>query len=113
MNPPLFPLFCHAPLSTLRTSRTCSLMLATASELTMADPPRAQSDEMDAVSINSDRAELDAADANRVVYPLRVKTRERPSYARKPVPVFIAGALGIVGKKCIQTIYSLTRCSFL
>jgi hypothetical protein len=27
----------------------------------MADPPRAQADEMDAVSINSDRAELGAA----------------------------------------------------
>jgi hypothetical protein len=49
-------------------------MLATASELTMADPPRAQSDVMDAVSINSDRAELGAADANRVVCPLRVES---------------------------------------
>jgi hypothetical protein len=76
MNPPLFhlALFCHAPLSTFRISRTCFLMLATASELPMAGPPRAHSDEMDAVSINSDRAELDAADANRVVCPLRVKS---------------------------------------
>src|SRR6266478_3632403 len=71
MNPPLFhlALFCHAPLSTLRISRTCSLMLATASELTMADPPRAQSDEMDAVSIDSDRAEPGAADANALAFP--------------------------------------------
>ena len=47
-----------------------SLMLAAASELTMADPPRAQSDKMDAVSIDSDGA----ADANRAVGPLRVKS---------------------------------------
>ena len=78
----------------------------------MADPPRAQSDEMDAVSINSDRAELGAADANRVVCPLRGKSVSG-QVTQEPAPVFMAGALGIVGKKCIQTIYSLTRCSFL
>jgi hypothetical protein len=49
-------------------------MLATASELTMANPPCAQSEEMDAVSIDSDRAEPGDADANRLVRPLPVKT---------------------------------------
>jgi hypothetical protein len=40
----------------------------------MADPPIAQSDEMDVVSIDSDRAEPGAADANRAVCPLSVKS---------------------------------------
>ena len=48
-------------------------MLAIAPELTMADY-EAQSDEMDIVSIDSDRAEPGAADANRLVRPLRVKS---------------------------------------
>jgi hypothetical protein len=39
----------------------------------MADPPSVQSDEMDAVSSDWDRAEPGAADANRLVRPLRVK----------------------------------------
>ena len=73
------PLFHLAP-SAIRLSRrfafpgACSVKLATTSELTMADPPSAQSDEMDAVSIDSDRAEPGAADANRLVRPLRVKS---------------------------------------
>jgi hypothetical protein len=40
----------------------------------MADPRSAQSDEMDAVSIDSDRAEPDDADANRLVRPICVKS---------------------------------------
>ena len=112
MNPPLFPLFCHAPLSTLRTSRTCSLMLATASKLTMADPPRAQSDVMDAVSINSDRAELGAADANRVVCPLRVESVSG-QVTQGAGPGIYGRGFRDCWQKCIQTIYSLTRCSFL
>jgi hypothetical protein len=76
MNNPLF----HLPPSAIRLSRrfafagACSLLLATTSELTMADPPSAQSDEMDAVSIDSDRAEPGAADSNRLVRPLRVES---------------------------------------
>jgi hypothetical protein len=64
MDPPLSTWrLRHTPLSTLRISGACSLMLATTSELTMADRPSAQSDEMDAVSSDSDRAEPGAADA--------------------------------------------------
>ena len=35
----------------------CALILATTSEPTLADPPSVQSDEMDAVSVDSDRSE--------------------------------------------------------
>ena len=59
-------------------------MLATASELTMADP-RAQSDEMDIVSIDSDCAEPGAADATGVVCPLRVKSVSEPKRMRRPL----------------------------
>jgi len=71
------PLFHLAP-SAIRLSRrfafpgACSVKLATTSELTMADPPSTQSDEMDAVSIDSDRAEPGAADANRLVLEVSV-----------------------------------------
>jgi hypothetical protein len=74
------PLFHLAP-SAIRLSRrfafpgACSVKLATTSELTMADPPSAQSDEMDAVSIDSDRAEPGAADANRLCALSALKAR--------------------------------------
>ncbi len=52
----------HASLLTLRISRSLFLNVGPASEWTMADP-RTQSDEMDAVSIDSDCAEPGAPDA--------------------------------------------------
>jgi hypothetical protein len=59
MDPPFFHLASSGDASRLAPciSGSLLLMLATASELTMADPPSAQSDEMDAVSINRERAD--------------------------------------------------------
>jgi hypothetical protein len=67
-------------------------MLAIAPELTMADP-EAQSDEMDIVSIDLDRAEPGAADAARVVCPLRVKSVSESKRMRRPLAVLASDAL--------------------
>jgi hypothetical protein len=70
-------------------------MLAIAPELTMADP-EAQSDEMDIVSIDSDRAEHGAADAAGVVCPLRVQSSgENAAQTWLPKP-----PRGIGGSRC-------------
>jgi hypothetical protein len=77
MIPPFPPgAFRHMPFSldASRFPEPVPLILATTSELTTADPPSAQSDEMDAVGSDSDRAEPGTADANRLVRPLRVKS---------------------------------------
>jgi hypothetical protein len=69
-------------------------MLAIAPELTMADP-EAQSDEMDIVSIDSDRAEHGAADAAGVVCPLRVQSsgeNAAQTWLPKPPPRGIGGS---------------------
>ena len=68
-------------------------MLAIAPELTMADPLEAQSDEMDIVSIDSDRAQPGAADATGVVCPLRVKSVSKPKRMRRPLAALASDAL--------------------
>jgi hypothetical protein len=67
-------------------------MLAIAPELTMADH-EAQSDEMDIVSIDSDRAEPGAADAAGVVCPLRVKSVSKSKRMRRPLAALASDAL--------------------
>jgi hypothetical protein len=67
-------------------------MLAIAPELTMTDP-EAQSDEMDIVSIDSDRAEPGAADAAGVVCPLRVKSVSESKRMRRPLAALASDAL--------------------
>jgi hypothetical protein len=103
------PRFFHLAPSAIRLSQrfslpgACSLMLATRSELTMADPSRAQSDEdeRDAVSIDSDRAE-----------PACTKSwRPKPAreIAGSGCPYLLQGLTEDRWQKCIQAIYSLTR----
>jgi len=67
-------------------------MLVIAPELTMADP-RAQSEEMDIVSIDSDRAEPGAADATGAGCPLRVKSVSEPKRMRRPLAALASDAL--------------------
>jgi hypothetical protein len=67
-------------------------MLAIAPELTMADH-RAQSDEIDIVSIDSDCAEPGAADATGVVCPLRVKSVSESKRMRRPLAPLASDAL--------------------
>jgi hypothetical protein len=68
------------PPSAIRLSRrfafagACALILATTSEPTLADPPSVQSNEMAAVSVDSDRAEPGTANSNRLVRPHRVES---------------------------------------
>jgi hypothetical protein len=67
-------------------------MLAIAPELTMADH-RAQSDEIDIVSIDSDCAEPGAADATGVVCPLRVKSVSESKRMRRTLAPLASDAL--------------------
>ena len=59
----------------------------------MADPSSAQSDERDAVSIDSDRAEPGAADATGAGCPLRVKSVSEPKRMRRPLAALASDAL--------------------
>ena len=89
-------------------------MLVIAPELTMADP-RAQSEEMDIVSIDSDRAEPGAADATGAGCPLRVKSVSEPKRMRRPLAALASDALrlgyvtrGAAGEHAAQNVATET-----